>query len=143
MRGGAVRSLCSRVVAGDPDVKRKKQLILLSAGGVALIVLAIAGSFFPVHASFPGESSYNCGSPFHRWRSPKAIKSQWTRDTMIIVGAYPVATVTHKTPLIVCHDRVQFRLTVTKVVIVLAVLMIVAAIGIYWHLFGFIYDPHV
>jgi len=130
-------------VAGDPDVKRKRQLIMLSAAGAAVIVLALASSFFPVHASFKGERSYNCGSPFHRYRSPKALKTQWARDTLIIVNAYPITAVTHKTPLVVCRDKVQFRLTVTKVVIVLAVLVIAASIGIYWHLFGFIYDPHV
>lgn len=137
------RSLCSRVVAGDSDVKRKRQLILLSAVGVAMIVLAVAGSFFPVHASFQGEKSYNCGSPYHRWRTPNAVKQQWTQDTMLIIAGYPVTAITRKTPLYVCQDRVQFRLTVTKAVIVLAVLMIAAAIVVYWRLFGFIYDPHV
>jgi hypothetical protein len=130
-------------VAGDPDVKRKRQLILLSAAGVAMIVLAVAGSFLPVHASFKGEPSYNCGSPFHRWRSPNAVKSQWSRDTLIIQNAYPITKLNHQVPVLVCGDRVQFRLTVTKVVVVLAVLMILAAVGLYWHLFGFIYDPHV
>jgi hypothetical protein len=130
-------------VAGDPDVKRKRQLILLSAAGVALIVLALAGSFFPVHASFQGEPSYNCGSPLHRYRSGTAVKSQWSRDTLIIQNAYPITKINHQVPVLVCEDRVQFRVTVTKVVIVLAVLMIAAAIGIYWHLYGFIYDPHV
>jgi hypothetical protein len=130
-------------VAGDPDIKRKRQLILLSAGGVAMIVLALASSFFPVHASFQGEPSYNCGSPFRRWRSPKAVKAQWTEDTLIIVAAYPETNLTRQTPLLVCQDRVQFRLTVVKMVVVLALLLIAAAIAIYWHLYGFIYDPHV
>jgi hypothetical protein len=130
-------------VAGDPDVKRKRQLTMLCAAGGALIGLVLVGTLFPVHASFKGERSYNCGSPFHKYRSPNAIKSQWARDTLIIVNAYPVTAVTHKTPLVVCQDKVQFRLTVTKVVIVLSVLMIMGAIGLYWHLFGFIYDPHV
>lgn len=137
------RSLCSTVVAGDPDVKRKRQLILLSAGGVVLIVLALASSILPVSASFEGEPSYNCGSPFRRWRNPNAIKAQWTEDTLIIVAAYPATRLTRQTPLLVCEDRVQSRYTVMKVVIVLALLLIAAAIGIYWHLYGFVYDPHV
>src|SRR5207253_2159790 len=57
------RSLCSAVVTVDSDIKRKRQLILLGAGGIAVMVLALVGSLFPVHASFPGERSYNCGSP--------------------------------------------------------------------------------
>ena len=116
---------------------------MLSAAGAALIVLALAGSFFPVHASFKGEKSYNCGSAFHRYRNPKAIKAEWARDTLIIVNAYPNTAITHKTPLVVCADRVDFRVAVTKVVIVLGVLMIAGALVVYWHLFGFIYDPHV
>jgi hypothetical protein len=140
---GVARSLCSTVVAGDPDVKRKRQLILLSAAGVVIIVLALGSSVLPVNASFEGEPSYNCGSPFRRWRNPKPVKSQWTEDTLIIVAAYPETELTRQTPLLVCEDKVQFRYTVMKVVIVLALLVIAAAIGLYWHLYGFIYDPHV
>lgn len=130
-------------MAGDSDVKRKRQLSLLGVAGIAVIVLALAGSFFPVHASFQGEPSYNCGSPFHRWRNPNAVKSQWGKDSMIIGAAYPRTRITQKTPLPVCQDRVQSRMTIIKAVIVLAVLMIAAAFGLYWHLFGFVYDPHV
>ena len=137
------RSLCSRVVAGDPDIKRKRQLILASVAAVVMIVLALVSSIFPVSASFEGEPSYNCGSPFRRWRNPNAIKSQWSADTLIIVDAYPSTKITRQTPLLVCEDKVQFRLTVIKVVVVLALLVIAAAIAIYWHLYGFIYDPHV
>lgn len=108
-----------------------------------MIVLALGSTVLPVSASFEGESSYNCGSPFRRWRNPKPIKAQWTEDTLIIEAAYPEAQLNRQTPLIVCEDKVQFRLTVMKVVIVLALLLIAAAIGIYWHLYGFIYDPHV
>lgn len=130
-------------MAADVDIKRKRQLIMLGAAGVAVIVLALAGSFFPVHASFRGEPSYNCGSPFHRWRSPNAVRNQWGKDSLIIGAAYPGTRITHKTPLPVCQDRVQSRMTIIKTVIVLGVLMIGAAFGLYWHLFGFIYDPHV
>jgi uncharacterized membrane protein len=130
-------------VAGDPDIKRKRQLILASLAAIVIIVLALVSSIFPVTASFEGEPSYNCGSPFRRWRNPNAIKSQWTEDTLIIVAAYPATKLTRQTPLLVCEDRVQFRLTVMKVVIVLALLVIAAAIAIYWHLYGFICDPHV
>jgi hypothetical protein len=130
-------------VAGDPDVKRKRQLILLGAAGIAMIVLALIGSFFPVHASFPGERSYNCGSPFRRWRNPTAIKSQWAADTLVIASAYPAVQLTRQTPLIVCQDRVQFRLTLIRAMVVLGVLVIAGAIVVYWHLYGFIYDPHV
>jgi hypothetical protein len=130
-------------VAGEPDIRRKRQLILLAAGGVALIVLALASSFLPVRASFEGEPSYTCGSPFRRWRSPDAVKSQWTRDSLVILSAYPLTRISQQTPLRVCQDRVQSRMTIMKVVIVLALLLIAAAVAVYWHLYGFIYDPHV
>jgi hypothetical protein len=130
-------------VAGDPDVRRKRQLILVSAAGVAIIVLALASSLFPVRASFQGEPSYTCGSPFRRWRSAEAVKSQWTKDSLVILGAYPASRISQETPLRVCEDRVQSRMTIMKVVIVLALLLIAAAVAVYWHLYGFIYDPHV
>jgi hypothetical protein len=130
-------------VAVDPDAKRKRQLLLVSAAGVAIILLAVFASLFPVHASFPGEQSYNCGSPFRRWRNPEALKSHWTKDTLIIAAAYPATMITHQTPLPVCKDRVQSRLTVIKVVVVLALLLIAAGVFLFWRVFGFIYDPHV
>jgi hypothetical protein len=130
-------------VAGDPDVKRKRQLILVGAGGIAVILLALIGSLIPVHASFAGEHSYNCGSPFRRWRNPNALRSHWTEDTLIIAAAYPETKINHKTPLPVCKDRLQLRLTVIRVVVVLALLSIAAAIAIFWHRYGFIQDPHV
>ena len=130
-------------MAGDSDIKRKRQLILLGAAAVGLIVLALAGSLFPVHASFKGEPSYNCGSPFRRWRNPNAVRTQWGKDSLIIGAAYPATRITHKTPLPVCQDRVQSRTTIIKGLVVLCMLMIAAAVVIYWRLFGFIYDPHV
>jgi hypothetical protein len=130
-------------VAGDHDVKRKRQLILMGAGGIAVILLALVGSLFPVHASFPGEHSYNCGSPFRRWRSPNALKAHWDGDTLLISAAYPATLLTHQTPVPVCKDRVQFRLTVIRLIVVLGLLSIAAAIVIFWRVYGFIYDPHV
>jgi hypothetical protein len=130
-------------VTVDSDVKRKRQLILLGAGGIAVMVLALVGSLFPVHASFPGERSYNCGSPFRYWRSPNKLKSHWTADTLIIASAYPATKITHQTPLPVCKDKVQSRLTLVKLVVVLALLLIGGAVGIFWYVYGFIYDPHV
>jgi hypothetical protein len=130
-------------VAGDHDVKRKRQLVLMGAGGIAVVLLALIGSLFPVHASFAGEHSYNCGSPFRRWRSPNALRSHWFRDTLIIAAAYPATKITHKTPLPICKDKVQVRLTVIRVILVLGLLSIAAAIVIFWRVYGFIHDPHV
>jgi hypothetical protein len=71
------------------------------------------------------------------------VNVQWSHDTIIIVAAYPRSALNKDYPTRVCADKVATRTTIVKVVIVLGVVMIVAAVVLYWRLFGFIYDPHV
>ena len=55
---------------GTGEEKRKRQLLLIAVVGVSFVVVAVIASFLPVGASFSGEGSYNCGTPFRRidWR---------------------------------------------------------------------------
>jgi hypothetical protein len=125
------------------EEKRKRQLLVLAVIGVAIVLVAGVASFVPVNASFSGDSSYNCGTPFRRWRSPGALRREWRKDTATIEKAFPSTKVSGKTPLGVCPKRVRTRYAIVGATGVLAVLLVGAAIGIYWYRFGLIRDPHV
>jgi hypothetical protein len=127
----------------DGDDKRKRQLLLVvGIGGVLLFMVAVA-ALFPVGASFQGDSSYNCGTPFRRWRSPSALKREWRKDTDTIEKAYPATKVSGEVPLLVCAKRVALRLRIIKAAGALSVVLIAVPLGLYWYQYGFIRDPHV
>jgi hypothetical protein len=127
----------------DADDKRKRQLLLVVAVGVVLLFIVGATALFPVGASFSGDSSYNCGTPFRRWRSPSALKREWRKDTQTIEKAYPATKVNGKVPLLVCANRVATRLRIIKAAGAMSFLLIGAPLGLYWYGYGFIRDPHV
>jgi hypothetical protein len=127
----------------DGEDKRKRQLLIALAVGVVVVFMVVAAALLPVGASFRGDSSYNCGTPFRRWRSPSALKREWRKDTEIIEKAYPETKVSGDVPLLVCADRVSSRLRIIKGAGVLSLLLVAAPIGLYWYQYGFIRDPHV
>jgi hypothetical protein len=131
------------VVDGSGEEKRKRQLLVLAIIGIVVVVLAVAAAFVPVRASFSGDTSYSCGTPFRRWRNPNALRNDWRKDTARIEKRYPSTKVSGKTPLAVCPDRVQTRLRLVEAVGAFATVLVAATLGIYWYRFGFIRDPHV
>jgi len=130
-------------VDGSRDETRKRELILLAGVGAVVLFVVLVASFAPVGASFRGDATYNCGTPFRRWRSPSALNREWRKDTETIEKAYPATKVSGQTPLVVCADRVQTRLQLVQFVGAVAFLLVVASVAIYWQKYGFINDPHV
>jgi hypothetical protein len=126
----------------EGDVKRRRQLIVLGAGGLGLIVLALLASLFPVVVSVPGESTYNCGSSLRRWRGDDKQTLTWAADTITVMQAYPESKKSQRIPMVMCENKAQWRISVLKTVMVIGGLMIVAPIILFWYLFGFIRDPH-
>jgi hypothetical protein len=123
--------------------KRKRQLLLVVGIGAVLLFMVLVAALFPVGASFRGDASYNCGTPFRRWRSPSVLKHEWRKDTEIIEKAYPVTKVNGDVPILVCANRLAFRLRIIKAAGALSMLLIAVPIAFYWYLYGFIRDPHV
>jgi hypothetical protein len=125
------------------EEKRKRQLVVLAIIGVAVVLLAGIASFVPVNASFSGDSSYNCGTPFRRWRSLGALRREWRRDTAKIEKAFPATKVSGKTPVGVCPTRVRTRFFIVGLAGAVGVTLVTGSVGIYWYRFGLIRDPHV